>query len=221
MAKCSKCGSRPDFQPRVSINSDEILQQLRSSVGFRDQVHVKSLLHDAEKDLDNYDTEIARLETAISVLKHKRARLEGHIAKFRSLLSPIRRLPPEILGLIFLLRCEEIGNNFTFPELYRHLPAVILSQVCTGWRKVASNTPSIWSDFDFSLGWDEDHFDDPLNQKFNELMLPLIHLCFERSSQVSLNLAVCLRDFGGNDDFESILKLFTSTSHRWRSLELR
>ncbi|THU78881.1 hypothetical protein K435DRAFT_603695, partial [Dendrothele bispora CBS 962.96] len=144
---------------------------LRSSVGFGDQVHVNSLLHDAEKDLDDYDTEIAQLETAISILKHKRARLEGHIAKFRSLLSPIRRLPPEILSLIFILRCEGFGNSFNSVEHYIDLPAVVLSQVCTGWRKVASDTPSIWSDLDFSLGWEEDHFDDPLNRKFNELML--------------------------------------------------
>ncbi|THU78885.1 hypothetical protein K435DRAFT_699140, partial [Dendrothele bispora CBS 962.96] len=219
MNPCSKCGT-PNFHPRVLVKSDDILQQLRSSVGFGDQVHVNSLLHDAEKDLDDYDTEIARLETAISILKHKRARLEGHIARFRSLLSPIRRLPPEILGLIFLLRCEETGNNFTFAQHYIHLPAVVLSQVCTDWRKVASNTPSIWSNLRFGLGWEYGQFDDLSNQEFIALILPLINLCFERSSQVLLDLSVYFWNFWENDGFESILKTITSTSHRWRSLDL-
>ncbi|THU82811.1 hypothetical protein K435DRAFT_690819, partial [Dendrothele bispora CBS 962.96] len=101
MTQCSKCGA-PNFQPRVSINFDEIQQQLRS-LRFADKASVDELLRDAEKDFDDYDAGIARLETAISVLKHKRRRLEGHVAKYRSLLSPIRRLPPEILGLLFLL----------------------------------------------------------------------------------------------------------------------
>ncbi|THU78911.1 hypothetical protein K435DRAFT_737257, partial [Dendrothele bispora CBS 962.96] len=99
MTQCSKCGA-PNFQPRVSINSDEIQQQLRS-LGFADKASVDELLRDSEKDFADYDAEIARLEVAISVLKHKRRRLEGHVAKYRSLLSPIHRLPPEILGLVF------------------------------------------------------------------------------------------------------------------------
>ncbi|THU86649.1 hypothetical protein K435DRAFT_683220, partial [Dendrothele bispora CBS 962.96] len=100
MIQCPKCGGS-SFHPRVSVKPNEILQQLRSSIGFTDQALINQALHDAEKDLDDYDTEIARLETAISVLKYKRERLEDYVAKCRSLLSPIRRLPPEILSLIF------------------------------------------------------------------------------------------------------------------------
>ncbi|THU92385.1 hypothetical protein K435DRAFT_587227, partial [Dendrothele bispora CBS 962.96] len=74
---------------------------LRSSIGFQDQDVVKPLLSDAEKDLADYNTEIARSNTAISTLKYKRTLLERYLTNCRSLLSPIRRLPPEILTLIF------------------------------------------------------------------------------------------------------------------------
>ncbi|THU82810.1 hypothetical protein K435DRAFT_690817, partial [Dendrothele bispora CBS 962.96] len=143
MTQCSKRGA-PNFQPRVSINSDKIQQQLRS-LGFADRASVNELLNDAKKDFDDYDAEIARLEVAISVLKHKRRRLESHVAKYRSLLSPIRRLSPEVLGLVFLLHCQESGNCFNLDKRDISLPAVDLSQVCTGWRQVASNTSSLWN----------------------------------------------------------------------------
>ncbi|THU82812.1 hypothetical protein K435DRAFT_971825 [Dendrothele bispora CBS 962.96] len=215
MTQCSKCGA-PNFQPRVSVNSDKIQQQLRS-LGFADKASVDELLHDAEKDFDAYDAEIARLETAISVLKHKRRRLEGHVAKYRSLLSPIRRLPPEILGLVFLLCCQESRSYFDLCDGDITLPAVVLSQVCTSWRQVASKTSSIWSHLHFELGWLDDR-PNHLKQKFIEQILPLINLYFERSSQVSLDLGLRLRSFMGNHDLESILKMITSTSHRWNSL---
>ncbi|THU75193.1 hypothetical protein K435DRAFT_602795, partial [Dendrothele bispora CBS 962.96] len=103
---------------------------------------ITSFLHDAEKDLDDYDTEIARLEMAISILKRKRAHLEGHITACRSLLSPIRRLPWEILTLVFLLLCGEPSTWQDFLRLKP--PAFQLSRVCASWRGVALNTPTIW-----------------------------------------------------------------------------
>ncbi|THU78886.1 hypothetical protein K435DRAFT_699142, partial [Dendrothele bispora CBS 962.96] len=185
MNPCSKCDT-PNFHPRVSVKSDEILQELRFSVGFRDHARINSLLHDAEKDLDDYDTEIARLETAISLLKRKRACLEGHMVKYRSLLSPIRRLPPELLSLIFLLCRGELENRFILYESGTKMPAVVLTQVCTGWRQVALDTPSIWSNTSFYLGPPEY----PLDEEHIKSILPLIHLFFGQSSQFPLNLTL-------------------------------
>ncbi|THU89428.1 hypothetical protein K435DRAFT_621101, partial [Dendrothele bispora CBS 962.96] len=82
------------------------------------------------------------MEIAISVLKRKRARLEGSITLCRSLLSPIRHLPWEILTLVFLfLR----GGPSTRQDFRRPTPpAFQLSQVCASWRELALNTPTIW-----------------------------------------------------------------------------
>ncbi|THU78340.1 hypothetical protein K435DRAFT_973564 [Dendrothele bispora CBS 962.96] len=213
MAKCSRCGSRPDFQPRVSINSDKILQQLRSSVGFRDQAHITSFLHDAEKDLDDYDTEIAPLEMAISILKRKRARLEGSITLCRSLLSPIRRLPWEILTLVFLfLECGEPSESSDVVTRVKP-QAFQVSQVCASWRKLALETPIIWSNLLFDLAGDYHRL------QRSDLSGSFIRLCLQRSSQVPLDLTVW--NVGEDIDryvlFDEILR---PTSHRWRSLAL-
>ncbi|THU81797.1 hypothetical protein K435DRAFT_692804, partial [Dendrothele bispora CBS 962.96] len=183
MALCSKCGS-PSFHPRISIQTDEVLQQLRSSVGFQDQAVVKPLLRDAEKDLLDYDTEIAQLEMAISVVKHKRTRLERYIANCRSLLSPIRRLPPEILTLVFLCLCRDQIIGYDTVDFDIVLPAFELSRVCASWREVALNTPAIWSNVLFDL---REEFS--TQQKIN-LSESFIRLCLERSAQVPLNLTL-------------------------------
>ncbi|THU83263.1 hypothetical protein K435DRAFT_734094, partial [Dendrothele bispora CBS 962.96] len=182
MNQCSKCGNPTN--PRVSIKSDEILQQLRSSLGFKDQAVINSLLRDAEKDLACYDMEIAQLEMSISALKHKRMRLERYTANCRSLLSSIRRLPPEIFTLVFLCLCREQIKEFDVSDFDITLPAFELSQVCASWREVALNTPAIWSNvlFDFKKHLYQ-------RQKI-KLSKPFTRLCLERSSQVPLNLTL-------------------------------
>lgn len=61
----------------------------------------------------------------------------AHIA----LLSPLRRLPPEILGLIF----EAV---IVYPHFYS---PPHLSQVCHSWREVAMSTPSLWKTIALNL----------------------------------------------------------------------
>ncbi|THU95206.1 hypothetical protein K435DRAFT_798289 [Dendrothele bispora CBS 962.96] len=217
MAKCTKCGS-PSSLPRVSIKSNEILQQLRSSVGFRDQTLINRLLHDTEKDIDDLNTEIERLETVISVLKHKREYLKDSVTNYRSLLSPIRRLPLELLTLIFLFRCRESENCFRFDDFYIKLPALVLSQVCADWRRVAFHTPAIWNDLYFRFYDHSDHF----RRRKSNLLRPLIHFCLERSSQAPLNMSLDFFTFISNEsDLGHIFKtVLAPTSHRWHSLKL-
>ncbi|THU92104.1 hypothetical protein K435DRAFT_967817 [Dendrothele bispora CBS 962.96] len=171
---------------------------------------------DAEKDLADYDTEIVRLETTISALKHKRTHLERYLANCRSLLSPIRRLPLEILTLVFLYLCREPIKEFGISDFDIALPAFDLSQVCAIWREVALNTPAIWSNVLFDL---KKRF--CFQQKIN-LSHSLIRLCLERSSQVPLNLTLS-PDFDmdtDSDRYATFHEVLRPTSHRWRSLTI-
>ncbi|KAH8822968.1 hypothetical protein DL96DRAFT_1503305 [Flagelloscypha sp. PMI_526] len=60
----------------------------------------------------------------------------------------IQRLPPEVLSLVFSYVVTEQTHIYA-PE-YRIaadvLPSLSLAEVCTLWRRVALNTPSLWSD---------------------------------------------------------------------------
>ena len=58
------------------------------------------------------------------------------------ILSPLRRLPPEILGEIFL-KCKDEASGEPYTTL-RKQPPSILSQICRSWRQVAINLPRLW-----------------------------------------------------------------------------
>ncbi|THU92057.1 hypothetical protein K435DRAFT_561534, partial [Dendrothele bispora CBS 962.96] len=102
---------------------------------------VNQILHDAESDFVNYDAEIVRPEVAFSALMHKRKCLQDYVAQHRSLLAPVRRLPPEVLSLIFLTHCRQESSKNTL------IDSIVLSQVSIGWRRLALESPRLWTHF--------------------------------------------------------------------------
>ncbi|KAF7310091.1 F-box domain-containing protein [Mycena indigotica] len=61
---------------------------------------------------------------------------------------PINRLPPELLAQIFLLHSEECPSN--------DISRVSCSHVCSSWRQIAIETPTLWSRVIFtSQSWME------------------------------------------------------------------
>ncbi|PPR00564.1 hypothetical protein CVT24_005468 [Panaeolus cyanescens] len=76
------------------------------------------------------------------------AQLEEQISQLKSLLSPLRRLPPEILQEIFLINAPRyIPSKFSSSDIWQEdftLPWA-LTGVCRKWRNVALSTPELWN----------------------------------------------------------------------------
>ncbi|THU78156.1 hypothetical protein K435DRAFT_700691, partial [Dendrothele bispora CBS 962.96] len=152
MIQCPKCNS-PIFQPRALVDSDDwqkIFQRLRdpAQVAEEETVRVKQAIHDAESEVASYDAEIAQLEAALSDLRYKRWCLQDYVDRHSSLLAPIRRLPPDILSLIFLIHCRRSPIQLSLGSSNSHQfesSAIFLIQVSIGWRRVALESPRLWS----------------------------------------------------------------------------
>ncbi|THV04323.1 hypothetical protein K435DRAFT_649450, partial [Dendrothele bispora CBS 962.96] len=184
---CPKCDS-PIFHPRVLVDPDDlkIFQRLRDPAQATEEetFRVNQIIHDAERDFASYDAAIAQLEAAISVLKHKRQCLQDYVAKRRSLLSPIRRLPPEILSLIFIIHCRQSSNKLSFGILGIHdSSSISLSRVSIGWRRVALELPRLWSYLTL-------HIDHPRrrSQRYTAGFQYLLSFYLKRSLQVPLTV---------------------------------
>ncbi|KAK0451898.1 hypothetical protein EV421DRAFT_1977502 [Armillaria borealis] len=105
--------------------------------------NILSFIHDAQSELQEADNEILSLHKAMELAKEKRSRIARCIAAPRAILSSIRRVPPEILILIFA---------WALPTKTYHVFDVksvpwVLGQVCGRWRAAALSFTSLWSTF--------------------------------------------------------------------------
>ncbi|KAE9408923.1 hypothetical protein BT96DRAFT_627091 [Gymnopus androsaceus JB14] len=148
---CSKC--RNPLKPRVHVNSDG-----PSNPGLSPN-EIRELILLSEKDFDDYDAEIARLQSQLISIRDQRKRLVDYNTQLRSLLSSFREIPNEILCIIFEWACtdnllqeypwpleREPPTQLTLPAI-AYLPALAISAVCTRWRSMALSSPGLWSQF--------------------------------------------------------------------------
>ncbi|KAE9389033.1 hypothetical protein BT96DRAFT_774503, partial [Gymnopus androsaceus JB14] len=78
----------------------------------------------------------------ISELTRRKDEQLIEIASFRNILSPIRRIPLELLSEIFELSCvPEDGWKSSCDIVLR---TFVICRVCIAWRKAAHSTPRLW-----------------------------------------------------------------------------
>ena len=65
--------------------------------------------------------------------------------------APIRQLPLEILGEIFMLCLPPMMMKHRPRSLCRHEALLVLCRVCSSWRNAAINTPHLWKELEFLI----------------------------------------------------------------------
>ncbi|CAA7260452.1 unnamed protein product [Cyclocybe aegerita] len=75
--------------------------------------------------------------------------LNDFVRKHKALLSPVRNLPPELLGEIFrfvvLPRRFHTSSSVALPKEPAHNIAYAITQTCKYWRDVALSIPQLWT----------------------------------------------------------------------------
>ncbi|KAF9066912.1 hypothetical protein BDP27DRAFT_1423349 [Rhodocollybia butyracea] len=185
MPLCSSCGGN-SFIPRVVVDSPGLQLKLRTESGPASVQpdEVASVLRNIERDLEDYEAEISRLG-------QEKERLEHYAAQLWSRNSPLRNVPNEILQHIFDDCCDM--NSFRVVNLEDRLPmhtsqalsskpAMVISSVCSRWRRNALSMPVIWSRI--SLYWNR--YDNWENEDM-EIFFPLSNF-LSRSQQHPLTI---------------------------------
>ncbi|THU76351.1 hypothetical protein K435DRAFT_570333, partial [Dendrothele bispora CBS 962.96] len=101
---------------------------------------LKNIIHGPLQELLRLEGEIARIESILAGLKSKRDTIIAYIENHRALLSPSRRLSPEILSEIFVC-C--LPSNHLPTRSTAEAPLVLLC-ICKEWRQIALSTPRLW-----------------------------------------------------------------------------
>ncbi|KAJ3514743.1 hypothetical protein NMY22_g14640 [Coprinellus aureogranulatus] len=93
------------------------------------------------KELEEVSKETDVLETRLTSLHPKRITLRNTIQKYSGLCSPIRTLPQDILGEIFV-RCLPEDR---YPILLFNEAPLLLTTICRRWRDAALGTHQLWT----------------------------------------------------------------------------
>ncbi|KAK1220547.1 hypothetical protein PQX77_016687 [Marasmius sp. AFHP31] len=167
----------------------------------------------AEKELRTFDTqiqmlnaEISRLEGVVTKLEGQREAVDKEIMNYRSLLSPIHRMPPEVMVEIFRFCCSFSNLHpygFGAPP-----PPLELSSVCGRWHELVLNTPTLWTSLS---AYNSSSYP-------NTRVYHTAKLFMDRSN--SAPLAVNVQYHGPPDHRPDFFEPLVQNSRRWVRLEL-
>ncbi|KAK0495991.1 hypothetical protein EDD18DRAFT_226856 [Armillaria luteobubalina] len=145
---CNNCGQSFDTQaPSLRLDADAYLRSGRE-INASETDLCSSTILDLQKKISEYDAEVSRLNTTLEKLQAGRQSLARCSKKFESLLSPIRRLPRDVLGEIFEFICTSVSHDAFLSR--DDLPLVsttpfYLSSVCAYWRDLCISSPILWT----------------------------------------------------------------------------
>ncbi|KAJ7166010.1 hypothetical protein C8R46DRAFT_1219782 [Mycena filopes] len=196
----------------------ELRDILRSNAVPLETSSFRRVAEEAPVELARYDAEIERLGKSMANLLSERASLAWYSDGCRSVASPVRRLPTELLAEIFDMCAppdqDVISETTTHAEEVERVSKkylLQLAQVCSHWHCVAMGTPNLWSFIVLDTAvWNRSHN--------STTLLNLVTSSLQRGGECPLTLRIAV-DHGDRDE-APVLKLLTQHSHRWRSVAL-
>ncbi|KAJ7607869.1 hypothetical protein FB45DRAFT_947131 [Roridomyces roridus] len=152
---CSKCGTPSSIEsPNVAIQS--LKNAAAPGTPMHSLIHsneppepseipsIQSSASDIDISLASLDAEILRLQRLRS-LQQDRSDLLDYQRTHKSILSPLRRMPAEILAGIFLSSLPTVTELLDRESFQTEDSPWVWTHICSRWRTVAISTPALWS----------------------------------------------------------------------------
>ncbi|KAF7376660.1 hypothetical protein MSAN_00082800 [Mycena sanguinolenta] len=102
---------------------------------------IQGLLVEPCLQLKHLDDEISVMQKALDKLTEERDALVDYVDAHKALLSPLRRLPLDIVEEIFMA-CLPTHRNCVMSATEA---PVILGRICSAWRAISLSAPRLWS----------------------------------------------------------------------------
>lgn len=157
-----------------------------------------------------HSQEVLRLGALISELSAQRNKTMDYIDAHKALISPVRRLPPDIVQEIFLA-CLPTHRNCV---LSANEAPLILSRICSAWRTFALSTPALWASLHL-----------PLEYIFEWSLTNPVTEWLARTGRHPLSLSILgPRDLerwdSEGDEVDVLLDALVRCADRWSTLDL-
>lgn len=198
---------RPDRDPQLI---SALIEEKKSEL---EQLRTILQAHDTPEDgrqVDD-DHETPNGQRNRSQMRKDCVDLHSSLEHLRSLLSPIRRLPMEILGEIFHLACTYLPMQ---DSISLSSAPLLVTHVCSTWRSVAISKTSLWSFIAVRIA-------DPVPNA-SEGLLFLVALWLQRSGTSPLRLLIkCEVEENQHREHNFYLRLLDSLAPhflRWKDV---
>lgn len=170
---------------------------------------VRSLLVEPKAELAAVENDIDDLQARLADCQRRKRELISYVEDLGALLSPIRRMPPEIMARIFEF-CGDIGARGPHAEPSKRAP-LLLGSVCRSWRALSLAIPRLWTTLYLRL---------PTSGPFVKQQ-EILQAWLERSRPFPISLWLW-NDFLTDDIPVSFLRKLTETlaenSDRWKAI---
>ncbi|KAF8903645.1 hypothetical protein CPB85DRAFT_1019051 [Mucidula mucida] len=170
-----------------------------------------------ERELDPTRTDLVHqircTGIVLKTLSGKMDELQASLDVKRNILSPIRRIPIEILSEIF--RWCMPDDDFVVVKI-KQAP-LLLTTVCSSWRKLACASPYLWSSISVTITRDK-------CSPAPRLIDLWLHRTMEQPISFSIVEQLQLEDLTTSDEYilscRDILPYFADHCHRWERVKL-
>ena len=104
---------------------------------------VRCLLAEPKAELEAVEEDISRLQARLADIQRRKCELTSYVEDLGALLSPIKRMPPEIMARVFDF-CGDVHVRGPHCEPSRRAP-LLLGSVCRSWRALSLAMPRLWT----------------------------------------------------------------------------
>ncbi|KAJ7474197.1 hypothetical protein FB451DRAFT_1035199, partial [Mycena latifolia] len=107
-------------------------------------LHVQQILDDTLTALWDVEKEISTVLLSLVKLEKERRIRNEYAATLKGVLSPIRRIPSEILAEIFLMCRDDALSALPYSVADPRQAPMLLGHVSSRWRQVSHSSPRLW-----------------------------------------------------------------------------
>ncbi|KAK1231305.1 hypothetical protein PQX77_005585 [Marasmius sp. AFHP31] len=213
---CVQCSHSliEDIIPFTSFGELEALYRSNNPPTPNDLHVLRKEYESVAESTSQLDSQLAQLQARV---ESQRRELAEHSLVYKSVLSPLRLFPNELLAQIFGL-CVDGARVMESPSEDTNFPSTldtgkgpwVLSQVCRRWREVALSLPALW--VTIGIDWEG---------QAREVLHPYIKRRLELALERARNRRLSVSWHQGSCQDEDIVSILCSRSSRWKDLSLR
>ncbi|KAF7299758.1 hypothetical protein HMN09_00981700 [Mycena chlorophos] len=178
-----------------------------------------------DNELEQIKSFLVEARARLARIDQERDALAGEIAAYEALISPIRRIPDDVLEEIFSA-CLPPDRNCAMSASDAPL---LLSRVCGRWRNVAFRTPSLWSRLHIAQpavrGWlpmlsKDEAWENMISSKVAQ-RLAAARQWLERSGDCPLTISFVAAEGSDPHAQAAFFQLLVDYIRRWRAISLK